>query len=484
MIKSAFSWGGIIALLSIVIISPISAQTATAVRNVDYPIFEVPLGNGWVTRTGEKTTGVCIEFQKRSDGYQEQFFSFNRVLDKEQFSKSLEISAAFRARTLLGSSVSAKARFAQQIDIRSESLSMALLGKVRKGAEFAAPSAITGDIRLTKDALGWLKTNPVLFNNVCGDSYVAVIYRGAEISAIMSFTSIYADQRTEISAQLKGSFLGFKAEGNFAQKVRQITDNQNVQISFHATGRPEKEPIPTDIDGMLRAVQTLPSNANYPYTMDLASYKALSNWPGGTISIKYAELENLVDQYQKFETLYFDLREIIQNSSYYIFGQQGITLDSIKILQDTLRVEHLPSLKKAINNCVNDSADSCKIPQKDKIRDYEFRMKLPVRVRSFDIDKQLSDLQALRAEIKEKISVTQNQDEKNRLSTLFDDYGKRMDGLFPQYTNAFANAVYTQWIQDANFARCSNNAISSDCLTNQELSSYRSRILNLLKTGR
>ena len=374
-------------------------------RVIDYPLDGVVLGNGWVAAKAVKTAGLCIEFQEVADLAEDRTLDLSRVLDKEQLNRELNVSVEFQIKAL-GAGGSAKAKYARSLEVKNEALNLAIIARVQQGARFVSAKPSVGAVRLNSDALQLAKTNLREFVVRCGDAFVAAIQGGGELNALLSFSIASREERESVSASMAASGMTWSGSVKMSQTMKQYRESERLKILMHSSGG-SGVPIPANETELLERLRNLPADAKAapkPFSITLGRYDHLPNWPKATLpAVRFAEMEALVGQWQRFSSLYIDMFSVLQKPDDYIF-RSALTLDSVRAMQDELRVQHLPRLQARIEECLN--GQSCETPAQDAILDYEFRARLPVREGSFQEDIRLGELRALLSKSKVQFAQT------------------------------------------------------------------------------
>lgn len=470
---------------------PAGAQFAQQ-RQLDYPLDGVVLGNGWSTLTVTKTPGSCIEFQEAQDLAEDRTLDLKRVVDKYQLNRELNVSAEFQAKSIAGLGGSAKASYAKSLEVKQESLSLVLVARVVQGAKFTAPKPNLQSVRLTPNALALAQGNLPEFIRQCGDTFVAAIHAGGEMNAQLNFDVASNDEKESISASISASGMSFSGSASMSQTMRQYREQNKLRILMHAAGG-TGVPIPVNELELLDRLRNLPGDAKAApkaYRISVAPYSILPNWPGPDLQgQKFAEMERLIAQYQRFSSLYFDTYTVLQRSDSYLF-RGALVEQSVRDLQDRLRLTVLPTLVDRIKSCIN--GGSCSIPSESAGLDYEVRKMMPVAKGSFAEDLQLAQLEnratAARAALAStpdtitfqlpppfsKITIPNPQ--KPARAQELTDAEAALANARSSYSVSLATAVYKQWIELPSYYRCLDESTSDYCLSQAQLAAYKADI--------
>lgn len=362
-------------------------------REIDYPKEGVMLGTGWSSLDGIKTPGQCIEFVEQKIPAQETDLRFEKVVDKDQLNRELKVSMQAQARGILGMGGSAKADFSKSLEIKDENLNLLMQANVNQGPRFVAPRPDRGTLRLTSEDEQLAARDPSAFRAKCGDSFVATIYEGAELNALLSFNTSSREERERLEGSLKISGAAMSLSGSTTQTLRTYQENQRLSIALHIAGG-NGTPLPVNEDELEARVKVLPNDAStapQPFKLNLLCYDTLPNWPKNLVQISetYANLEAYTTQYQRLNSVYESQAEVIQHPEAYAFSSAGLTLEAVKAEQDQLRTQLLPALRTTLENCLK--GGDCPTFTQDATVDYQYRRKLPVRRDSFEGDSVLFD---------------------------------------------------------------------------------------------
>jgi hypothetical protein len=488
IVMGKFIDSGIVVLaVALICMSEHAAAEFDQQREVDYPNDGVVLGNGWSTLTASKAPGSCIEFQEAQDLAEDRTLDLKRVVDKYQLNRDLNISAEFQAKAIIGVGGSAKASYAKSLEMKQDSLSLVLAARVIQGAKFAVPKSNLQSVRLTPSAERLAKNNMSDFVRQCGDSYVSAIHSGGEMNAQLNFDAASMDEKEAITASMSVSALSFSGSASMNQTMRQYREQNKLRILMHAAGG-TGVPIPVNETELLDRLRNLPldvKSAPKAYRISVTKYSILPNWPGGDIQgLKYSDMERLVAQYQRYNSLYFDTYSVLQRPDSYIFRGE-ITLDSVRALQDKLRTVVLPKLVGSIKSLINGEAFS--FPAEAADLDYELRKMMPVTKSSFAEDIQLAQIDARVASASAALAATPNTKTVRILGNRIDlpnpnkalrakelkDAQVALSKARSAYASSLANAMYKQWIEMPSYYRCLDDSIGDYCLSQAQLAAYK-----------
>jgi hypothetical protein len=285
------------------------------VRLVEYPVDAVDLGQGWHEEQAVKAVATCIDFKALADTGQEQTMRISVVTDRSDLMDQLEVSAEVQVKAI-AYSVSGKARYAQAVEIKAESLNFVAYARVDNGVEYTAPADVGGlkRIDLTPHYRDLARRDPAAFERECGDGFVSAIHAGAELTAILSFAEESTTKRKELEASMKGSGWGFSAKGKASAKMDEYAGKSALTISYHQTGG-QGNPIPTKQEDFLRAIERLPALAaqdGVNYRIRVQSYRSLPGYPA-LPEKKGSFRRELAASYGRLASLRDDVVEVLES---------------------------------------------------------------------------------------------------------------------------------------------------------------------------
>ncbi len=467
-------------------------------RTVDYPLEGVVLGNGWSSLSAAKTPGGCIEFAEVQDLSEDRTLDLKRIVDKEQLNRELSVSVEFQAKSIGGVGASAKASYSKSLEVKNEALNLVITAKVLQGARFVAPKQGISAVQLTAAAAQLAKTSLPQFVALCGDSFVAAVHAGGEMNAFLSFDIASRDERENVSASMSAGGLSYSGSATVNQTMRQYRETQKLRILMHSAGG-SGVPIPVNETELLERLKNLPTDAKSapkPYRISVARYDQLPNWPTASslTATKFAEMALLVGQFQRYSSLYYDTYSVLQRPEAYVLVG-GIDLESVRQLQDTLRLVVLPALSSRIVTCL--AGADCSVPTDGAPLDYDSRMRMPVLKGSFTEDVKLRQLLLDRdataasfAAMPDNVFLDLPKPFGGKIALPNVEKGKvkqKLEGLEVAlqkaqagYLAAVASAVQAQWIDTPSFHRCLEKPVWDYCLSNATLASYGDKIRALL----
>jgi hypothetical protein len=379
------------------------------VRVVEYPVDAVDLGQGWHAEQAVKAVATCIDFKPLADTGQEQTMRISVVTDRSDLMNELDVSAEVQVKAI-AYSVSGKARYAQTVEIKAESLNFVAHARVENGVEYAAPAEVAGAKRidLTPRYRDLARRDRAAFERECGDGFVSAIHAGAELTAILSFAAQSSDERRSVEASMKGSGWGLEAKGKASAAMQSYAAKSALTISYHQTGG-QGNPLPTDQAAFLEAIRTLPALAaqdGVNYRIRVQSYRSLPGYPVVEDDEEAPFRRELATSYGRLASLRDDVVEILESlespekmkvkvdgkettvpvpADDYVDSRSGDVVARMRGLHDEVTVK-LREITKLAAECsyLNDSPQAslnakCAFPATlSAARDYDYRIRLPV----------------------------------------------------------------------------------------------------------
>ena len=278
--------------------------------------------------------------------------------------KTLNIDVSASAK-VFGGDVSGKMGFAHSSSFNQTSLNYALYANYQ-----GAPSQIKvkegSDIRLTKQARNLLKNKgEAKFREKCGDSYVSMIYTGAQAYAILSFTSTDQSQRDSFSSQVKAKAAGWSAEGSVSAAIEKQSASGNLEITYSQTGGSPASNIAADgtpvetqwaslkalIDGLNQTTDTV--NVGY----QVLPYDTLISWKGKKLTPS-PDVLKLAYYRAAYNTLLNTVGPLVDNPEkaefHYVLGRNqndgAGTQDTLSTLQTDIQT-NLRAIEKLYDAC-------------------------------------------------------------------------------------------------------------------------------------
>jgi hypothetical protein len=502
---------------------------APAPRTTEYPTDGVELGNGWDSRTERKTVGKCIEFKEVVDSGQDKFLDLKSTIDNSSLMREMKISASFQMNAGLGSA-STKVEFAKKVEIHDDATYFVVRGVVMNAPVYTAPRDKTGKnsistenasavlyglsqivshdtfdvskissadaaaIDLTDDYKKMYFRRPLEFVRECGDSFVSMKQNGAELVASLRLDVHDIRDRESVAAKLGGSYASMNFSVEASNTLETYRKNEQLKILYHESGG-NGDPLPVSLADLTKSVSELPSRAKEAprtFMINLQRYDTLPCCAKGNgTSSGYLELSRLADQYNRLRTLYYQMDYVMTHTSEFIL-QHGVTPDSLGKAKDELR-DRLDSINSSAEECVAKAGAPCGLKGADTIPDYAFRIRMPVRVNSFDVDTQISKVQANLALHNSWFGIVQNDWNRDALyralypnirtsprwigvQMAVNEDNRQLTALQSVYPDALREAIYQEWIEYPNSERCRADLHSPECLRTAQLRDWHDKI--------
>jgi hypothetical protein len=362
---------------------------------LDYPVDGVRLGQGWHREGVTRAVATCIEFTAGKDSGQEQSMKLSVVNDSSALMDALDVSAEAQFKSI-GYEVSGKARFARDSAVRSSNLNVLAYARVMNGVEYVAPaeSGTPRRVDLTPHYRG-LARDALAFEQECGDSFVAAVYSGAELAALLTFSESDRKLRSEIEAQLSGSVGGFSGEAKGRTTQESASTAGKLHVTFHQAGG-SGGPMPTTQAGFIAALERLPdlaAKAPYNYRIQVQSYRTLPSFTADVEEDRDRFRRALATSYGRLETLRHAVVEALspRGQKYVDFHRDQNALRArLQALHDELMTS-MNRLRDVSRRCTyydedmssSESDRPCELATEPDFRnDYEYRLRLPVLVTS------------------------------------------------------------------------------------------------------
>ena len=308
-------------------------------RTLDVPESGVHLGWGWDSRKDRARPTVCVEFEMARDEGQTKYMTFKEVSDTYEVMTSMGMSAAASV-DAIGYKASGKAEFAKSASTSGFSSSFVMNVAIDNGVVFAAPvpegaaagevsyldptapMAHHGAVRLTSLALGLAKRGEEVFRERCGDSFVAALYGGAELTALITIMTTTHAEQEEVSAEMSGSGWGAEVQAGFSESSGSKTSSFENQMSFFQVGG-RGDPLPKHQTDLLAKLADLPQQAAAApatFRMTVVPYTTLMNWPSRfDLEVDSTEQVRLASDWGAYRTLYDEIQQVLDAPAEYVF---------------------------------------------------------------------------------------------------------------------------------------------------------------------
>jgi hypothetical protein len=465
---------------------------------VEYPADGVSLGQGWHEDQGEKAQSVCIQFETLQDRGQEQTMSMEVVTDRSEMMESMNVSAEMQVKAI-AYQVSGKAQFAKEVEASSENLNFVADARVNNGVVFVGP--IAGEkgmaVALTPQYADLARKDLNEFKRQCGEAFVAAIYSGVELSAVLSFSETDSSEREEIEAAMKGSGWGFEAEGSTSKTMEEYSKKSALKIDFYQSGG-EGNPIPTDQQGFTEAIARLPelaAEAGKNYQILVRGYEPLPNFPGGAVDPESDFRQELAVSYGRLWTIYEEITSILQDlddePGKWVFGP-GMGPDTLRALQDEIQ-EKLRKQRELARLCAFAGDDEgtvsgevltpvCVLPEElNAVNDYHYRIQLPILAQDVSISRSSQEDLCIQAQVDlvDRQRETIDGDPKNivNLQDALIAYRDQCivlfgDGFPELYLESINPQIVDYRVRQVSQFRCDQDIDDPGCLANREIDAW------------
>ena len=442
-----------------------------ATRIVEAGSAGVQLGWGWNSLTDTPVPNLCIEFSENSHLAQERSVTIREVTDQSDLMQELDMTASMSVNAI-GASVSGKASFAKNIKVNSFQSTYVLDGRVDNGIVFVGPkpslpdeiaraeaavpenanrpSWPSGSVRLTEAARALAKNNPATFRRQCGDSYVASIFSGARLYAVITYATRSQSERRKISAEISASGWGASADAsaNSASSKASVSSDQSIRV-FQSGGRGGV--IEVDKAGIAKMLQQLPesaASAGKITRLSVIPYQQLPDWPGGEMAPSAAELEQVVDLWGAYRTLYNDIQVALDEPGLFELTA-STSYPKLEELQDAV-LQIVRDLEAVAAACAADEA-SCVIDENAVPDPYYYAIRLPLST-----DHHKAAAEAFQAKFARQLERrTGNYLDGSKIRAEYDRFLTEFKRRAPNYTlKQFESAIYEQFAkhQEADLA--------------------------------
>jgi hypothetical protein len=421
---------------------------------VNYPETGVDVGWGWDSEEGIPQPNVCIEYSIEEDKGQTKYMTMTEVTDTREVMQSMNVSAAASVKSI-AYKASGGAKFAKNSKINSSNSNFVLNVSVDNGVRYATPLKAgsrgeiidpqtrksqpdAGAIRLTPKALGLAQQRDLThFLNFCGDAYVAALYGGARLTAVITVTNSNKEEKKSASSHFSGSGWGANVKASASGATDAKITKDRVSMRFHQSGGRD-DAIPASKEELVDRLGDITRLASdYPayYRVTLMPYTALSNWPDKEIELDLSELDQLAGLWAQYDAIYEDLEKILESplsdykkldSSNNYVAMEDKDIKRLRALQDQVQLV-LRQLRDEAIRC-SEPEEPCEFNEDSYLSPYAYRIQMPLPSNMLD-------------------------SKPNGASDLVDFY-----------------------VRSPVKSRCRNNPVSSDCLSNAQIDGWESRV--------
>ncbi|MEM9173307.1 MAG: hypothetical protein AAGA84_11455, partial [Pseudomonadota bacterium] len=252
---------------------PTLVDPADAIVIVDVPETGVALGWGWNRADQEPIPTICVEFVEGSEPAQTRMMTMHTANDNFEAMQAVGVSASAAVKTV-AYKASAKAEFASEVSINTQSNTFVLNVEVHNGVRYAAPvprdirgetdsslinerGGMQGAIRLTDKALRLAQQQDrTEFKRVCGTSFVSAIYAGAKLTALMTTHETSRAEKMSGRTTMSGSGWGARLEASVKAESTESSSREAMDLSIFQAGG-AGDAIPATGDDLIAKLETI-----------------------------------------------------------------------------------------------------------------------------------------------------------------------------------------------------------------------------------
>ena len=221
-----------------------------------------------------------------------------------EIARALNIDASAKG-IVGGVQVSGKLGFAANTSVAHNALNYTLF------AHYQAPPRRMAQqdgavIRLTPFAQDLIDRDINDFRDSCGDSFVDVIFRGAEAFGTLSFHTVDASERRKIDAAVDAKGVGWSASAALKDEIKTQSTSGKLSVTFSQTGGltgPKTGSAEDQWAKLEQAVEGIKGTSSPVKTgYQVVSYAALPGWSHGPLTTS-PDILDLVYRLTAFDTL-------------------------------------------------------------------------------------------------------------------------------------------------------------------------------------
>jgi hypothetical protein len=281
-------------------------------------------------------------------------FSIQYINDAQELHKVMNVSAAAKFSALGGGGASAKASYANQVNVNQYSVYAFVSVNVQKGAKMYR------NVNL-KNAVAKYVEDPSFsadqFRKRCGDRFIVGQKTGGELTAVIEIKASSRSEKEEISASVKGNSGVWNASANFASSLQKLNSKHSMSINAFKAGGTSAA-LPATADQLVTRALSFESEVDtrsVPTTAILAEYETTDNWP----FVSAADVKASVDILEQLNRTRLTINTNRANISYVLENRSQFN----EIKEGEL-TDKLNSLNAAYNKVV-DAARKCGRDYKD-----------------------------------------------------------------------------------------------------------------------
>lgn len=397
--------------------APALAQPISDVEGVfDYPLnHPADIGTGWNWARGSAILGTCLKVPRLAEniGVVERL-NFTRVTDETSILRALSVNASAKVMYAAGRA-KGSVNFARQVKktgYHETIVATATVSSKRRylSASGASPNGQAAPIDLGDTVFLPLKIEPASasltdkwadlkaaqipsFRQDCGDGFVSAITLGGNISILYDFTVKTESDRTEISANVSGSYANFSGNASLNRTLDKFSRNGQLKISYSKSGGGGR-PIPITLAalrGELSNFSRSVGRAPIAMSLTITPYEQIPGWPMQINSSRQETVDKIIEAMLRFHFIEQQALEIFAHQDAFVFGSGVNTVDVKAVAAKAGDSKNI--LMSALNACTANQI--CAFPQQNIPRDdYDLRSYLPIGKESSAIYLEISAAEA------------------------------------------------------------------------------------------
>ena len=221
-----------------------------------------------------------------------------------EVARALDIDATAKG-IVGGAQVSGKLGFAANTSVAHNALNYTLFARYQAPPQRIAPQD-GAVIRLAPFAQDLIDRSIADFRDTCGDSFVEVIFRGAEAFGTLSFRTVDASERRKIGAAVDAKGVGWSASAALKDEIKTQSTSGKLSVTFSQTGgltgakTGSAEDQWANLEQAVEGIKGTSSPVKIGYRV--VSYAALPGWSHGPLRPS-PDILNLVYRLTAFDTL-------------------------------------------------------------------------------------------------------------------------------------------------------------------------------------
>lgn len=316
------------------------------------------LGVGYSSVTNKFLSQSCLQSIAgkpiTNNQAQDTRLTIKQLSSMSEFAREFNLNASISARFGLGNRVSSAVDYSRSSSFTSHKYYLLVKVDV-KNTTMAIEQP-----RLTKSAVELLRNKPTKFAEVCGDEFVHTTTLGGQFAAVLEFQTSSEEDKSALSASLRGAFnsptVGVEGAAKAREQISKLTQERQMTVSLIRKGGAGSIIDPTDPKQLIQYALDFPSviqKNGYLMQAVTSSYQAaLAPEDIAVDVINYQPYESylrgLIDQHEAAITTRNDLIYALANRDQ--FGKMDWNLVQRKLVEHT---SYLTKLEKIVANCVD-----------------------------------------------------------------------------------------------------------------------------------